>query len=204
MQNRAARGAAPGGLIGARAPANVEPVPSPIGHALGGALFGGLIAPRRPAATGRVGPRWWRDAAVLGFVGLLPDLDFLVGLHSRHTHGLGAAMAAGLVAWLLARGRARWGLAVAAAYASHILLDWLGSDTTPPIGIMALWPLSDAFYQSDLQVFMAIMRRDWGTGFWTHNLTAIAWELLLLGPPAALVWGWMILGGSRTVRERGP
>lgn len=172
-------------------PANVEPVPSPIGHALGGALFGGLFAQPRPAAAGRTAAApWWRDAAVLGVVGLLPDLDFLVGLHSRYSHGLGAAVAAGVVAWLLTRRRPRWALAVAAAYASHILLDWLGSDTTPPIGVMALWPLSDAFYQSDLRLFMAISRRHWLAGFWAHNLTAVAWELLLLGPPAALVWWW--------------
>jgi len=238
-------------------------MPSPIGHALGGALFGGVFAGGRgsiaadPASRGR----WWRDALVLAGVGLLPDLDFLLGIHSRYTHSVGAIVAAGVVAWLVMRfaasrrtsqaahsearvprlrsgrperpskgeGAARgdgapaprqargalslpkgasdragvwgeaprefnrrlgWALAVAAAYGSHLLFDWLGSDTTPPIGIMALWPLSDAFFQSDVQLFMAISRRYWLANFWSHNLTAVAWEVGLLGPPTLVVWWW--------------
>jgi hypothetical protein len=81
-------------------------------------------------------------------------------------------------------------LAAGAAYGSHILLDWMGSDDTPPIGIMALWPFTDAFYQSDLYWFMAISRRYWLANFWTHNLTAVFWEIVLLGPLAAAIVWW--------------
>ena len=78
-------------------------------------------------------------------------------------------------------------LAVAAAYASHTLLDWLGSDTSPPIGIMALWPFSRDYYESRLHVFMAISRRYWLPEFWTYNLRALARELAILLPLVAAV-----------------
>lgn len=106
-----------------------------------------------------------------------------------YTHSVGATMLVAVLAAAAVRhGRARFSLACAAAYASHIVLDWLGNDTTPPIGIMALWPLTSDFYQSDLHLFQAITRRYWLDGFWAHNLRAVARELLLLGPLAALVW----------------
>ncbi len=171
-------------------------MPSPIGHALGGALFGGLAAPRGAATTvdrrrwTGPGAAWWRPALLLGLVGTLPDLDFVLGVHSRYTHSLGAAILAGIVGWWLSGRQLSWGLAFAAAYGSHVLFDWLGDDTTPPIGVMALWPFSQGFYQSDLHLFMAISRRYWLPGFWAYNLTAVAWELVLLGPPAAAVWWW--------------
>jgi membrane-bound metal-dependent hydrolase YbcI (DUF457 family) len=171
-------------------------MPSPVGHALAGAAAAWLIAP--PARRlGRLPPiDILRQAAIFGLVGVLPDIDLAFGNHSGPTHGLGAALVAGLAACAVlqvsgVRGAraARLALAVSAAYASHTLLDWMGNDTTPPIGIMALWPLSREFYESNLHVFMAISRRHWLPGFWTHNLTAVAWEILILGPIAALVVG---------------
>ena len=85
---------------------------------------------------------------------------------------------------LLTRGRhPRLVLGVAAAWASHVLLDWLGSDTSPPIGIMALWPFSDGFYQSSLFLFDAISRRYWlPQEFIWHNLRAAVGELVILAP----------------------
>lgn len=161
-------------------------MPSPVGHALGGALAGGVVA-------GALGP-WWRQAALLGLLGIAADLDFLLGLHSQYSHSVGAAVLVGLVVYVASGGRFRWALAASLAYASHILLDWLGDDTTPPIGVMALWPFSEGFYQSDLHWFMAVFRSYWLPGFVGHNLTALARELVLLGPPAALVWWWRIRG----------
>jgi membrane-bound metal-dependent hydrolase YbcI (DUF457 family) len=122
--------------------------------------------------------------------GTIPDLDLAFGSHSGPTHGLGAAIIAG-AATMLAIRRMRppfsdvWlavGGAVAAAYASHILLDWLGTDTSPPIGIMVLWPFSRQYYESPLHLFMAISRRYWLPEFWTYNLLAMGRELLILVP----------------------
>ncbi len=166
--------------------ANVRMMPSPLGHLLGGALAGGLVAKAAPLR----GRPWWREAAAFGALGVAADLDFLIGQHSQHTHSLGAVAIVGAAAFTATRGRARWAAAAAAAYASHILLDALGNDTSAPIGVLAFWPFSSEFYQTDLHLFMAISRRYWLPGFLTHNLTAVAWELVLLGPLTALVWWW--------------
>jgi len=162
-------------------------MPSPIGHALAGIAAGWGVAPaarERGAMLGR--------AAVYGLVAAAPDLDLLAGAHSGPTHGLGAAIIAGALAWLFLRSTrranaARVAAAVAVAYASHTLLDWLGTDTSPPIGIMALWPFSRAYYESPVHVFLAISRRYWLPEFWTANLRALARELLILLPVVGIV-----------------
>jgi hypothetical protein len=74
-----------------------------------------------------------------------------------------------------------------------VLLDWLGSDTTPPIGIMALWPFTDGYYQSEFYVFDAILRSYWLAGFWAHNALAVVREIVVLGPVCWLVW-WLRRG----------
>jgi inner membrane protein len=118
--------------------------------------------------------------------GAAADLDLLFGGHRGATHGIGAAALVGLLVYLATR-RGRFAMAIGAAYASHALLDWLGSDTSPPFGIMALWPFSREYYESSAHVFQAISRRYWVDGFWTHNVQAVARELLILLPIVAIV-----------------
>lgn len=169
-------------------------MPSPIGHALGGALVGAALAPwgtwrvSAPLATVAAACRS-RFVVVTALFACLPDLDFAWGRHNMETHSLGAALAAGLLVWAVTRGRApRLAVAVTLAWASHVAFDWLGSDDTPPLGVMALWPVSSAFYFADAFVFEAISRRYWLTGFWRHNAWAVATETVWLAPVlAALV-----------------
>ena len=81
------------------------------------------------------------------------------------------------------RGQRPWfALAVGLAWFSHPVFDWLGSDDTPPLGVMALWPFTDTYYFAHAFVFDAISRRYWLPGFWAHNLRAVAREVLLLAP----------------------
>lgn len=164
-------------------------MPSPLAHGLAAVTTGWLVDP--PPRGDRTAA--WKRAALFAAAGVAPDLDLIVGAHSGPTHGLGAAAIAGVVAWLCLRGLgwrggATTACAVALAYASHTLLDWLGADSSPPIGIMALWPFSRDYYESHLHVFMAISRRYWLTGFWASNARALARELAILLPLAALAF----------------
>jgi membrane-bound metal-dependent hydrolase YbcI (DUF457 family) len=166
-------------------------MPSPVGHALGGALAG-LVCASRPdvphgSSAGRLGSQLRaRVVVVCALVACLPDIDFLWGRHNMETHSLGLAAAAGGVAWVFTRDR-RLALAASLAWTSHIAFDWLGSDDTAPLGVMAFWPWSSDFYFAHAYVFDAISRRYWLPGFVAHNLWAVAHELVMLGPVVAAV-----------------
>ena len=161
-------------------------MPSPIGHALAGVIAGSLVSPPRENTLPRI--------AAYAAAGMAADLDLLVGAHSGPSHGIGAALVVGVISWTILRrgGAGRGGIlacAIATAYASHTLLDWLGTDSSPPIGIMALWPFSRQYLESPWHVFMAISRRYWLPEFWTVNLLALGRELLILIPLGMIVWG---------------
>ena len=160
-------------------------MPSPIGHALGGICAGWDTGARQNL----------RDACILAAVAIAPDLDLFVGDHRSITHSIGAAAAAGLVA-LVATRRPRWAMAVALAWGSHILLDWLSNDTRPPIGVMALWPFSRDYYKAPIEIFPAVSRRYWETRFWIYNAKALLVEVAILGPLAA----WTVKSPRRTNR----
>jgi membrane-bound metal-dependent hydrolase YbcI (DUF457 family) len=185
-------------------------MPSPVGHAVAGLAAGWLIA-GAPALTLRRNPTasaapstapfastanqpWiatWRGAIVFAGLAVSPDLDLLFHAHSMYTHSIGAALIVMLAVAALTPAHAqRWTAAFAcgAAYATHTLLDWMGNDTTPPIGIMAMWPFTSEYYESNLHFFMAITRRYWLPGFWTHNLIAMLREIGTLVPLAALIY----------------
>jgi len=172
-------------------------VPSPLGHALAGLAAGWLIAPpatRREAVGG----------TLFALAAMAPDLDLVAGVHRGPSHSLGAAVAAGALTWIVsaaasrrpmegeqqgggARQHSRRALAVAAAYATHTLLDWLSADSSAPFGIMALWPLTDNYYESSWHVFLATSRRYWRPDFWTLTVHAVGREVAILAPIAALV-----------------
>jgi len=149
-------------------------MPSPLGHALGSLIVG---APAR---------RGW---LVLALVGMAPDLDLLWGRHSCETHSLGAALMAGALAMLVTRDR-RTAILVALVWFAHPLMDALGQDSSPPRGVMLLWPFSREFFIAPVSVFDAVSRMYWRDDFVSHNLNAIAREVVLLGPIAAIAWLW--------------
>jgi membrane-bound metal-dependent hydrolase YbcI (DUF457 family) len=177
-------------------------MPSPIGHALGGIAAGGVAA----------GARLDRDAWALAALGMLADCDLLFGAHSGPSHSIGAAALVGLATFVVARVRrhpaaVRMAVAALLAYVSHPLLDWLGTDSSPPIGIMALWPFTREHYESPFHVFMAVSRRYWqGDAFWIHNVAAVVREVIILGPATAGVWwvcGSRQRAAARTATRRG-
>ena len=161
-------------------------MPSPVGHVLGAAIVSLAMAPAGPVSWGR---GFGSNAfTLLAIAAVLPDIDFAWGGHSRHTHSIGAAIISGLVvlAW---KRNPRLAIAVGLSWASHVLFDWLGSDDTPPIGVMALWPINSNFYFANAFVFEAISRRYWLDNFVTHNAWAVIKEVLILGPLVAAIMG---------------
>ena len=166
-------------------------MPSPVGHALGGFAFGWLAARssrlRYPLLT----------AVTFATLGAIPDVDILVeGTHRLYTHSIAAVALVAVLAAISLRAVGadasdRWRLALAAtlAYGSHLLLDWLGDDRSVPYGLRALWPFTETYFQSDLRWFPQVERRYWLPGFWTANLRAVGYELLMLSPLVAFaIW----------------
>jgi membrane-bound metal-dependent hydrolase YbcI (DUF457 family) len=167
----------------------VAPMPSPVGHALGGIAVGWRLMPAKDR----------RSAVVLAAIAIVPDLDLIVGTHRGASHSVGVAVIAGVVAAVLwsafaasplRRYALRVGLAVAFVWGSHVLLDWLSNDTRPPIGIMALWPVTHEYYKAPIEIFPPVSRRYWESRFWLYNLRAIVAELLILGPLTGVVLWW--------------
>lgn len=180
-------------------------MPSPLGHALGGVIGGWLVCgpPSMPRAKQRAsfsrafrssGAR--RSALGFGLLGVLADFDFLFGTHSTYSHSIGATLVVFVVAlvWFAGKGtgsgseRFVASLAASAAYASHILLDWLGTDGAAPFGIMALWPISSEFHLAGAGVFAPVERRFWLPDFWLRTLRMVASEVVILGVALAIVW----------------
>ena len=169
--------------------ATITRMPTPVGHALGGlatAWFSESIAGKPRSAVFTIACVTTAAAA---------DVDVFFHSHRTYTHSLSAALLAGLVAWLVVRRRARApagiAIAMAAAYGTHVLLDWLGKDTSAPIGLPALWPFSARFYASGADLFMEVSRRYWKPDeFVFGNLKAAGWEVLALAPIVAVAW-WL-------------
>jgi hypothetical protein len=126
-------------------------------------------------------------------LGVAPDLDLLVHSHRTVTHSAGAVVFVGLFAGALAanaqRPVVRVALMCAAAYGSHLLLDWLGVDNFPPRGIQAWWPLSELWFISGWDVFWQTARHEvLERESVRANLLAIARELELLLPIVVPLW----------------
>lgn len=168
-------------------------MPSPIGHALAGAAIALSITPLidvRPRLTLRV--------ALISstLLAALPDADLLYQpIHRAVTHSLGSACLVTIIStmvtgWVTGRRSLGFGLLCGMAWGSHAVLDWLGADPTPPRGIKALWPFSESWFISDLDVFRGTERRQLFT--WSsvvYNLKAVAQEVAILAPiTGALAW----------------
>jgi len=174
-------------------------MPSPIGHALGGVA----VAWTADLVDGhRSSPRLVATCAGLA---MLPDADLLLpGLHRTATHSIFAAVVVFIIAAVVTgqvtgrkgvrhrNGSTRgWRAAFlcSVAYASHLLLDWLGADNVPPRGIQLLWPFSDRWLISDWDIFRQTARQQFLTApiIW-QNTIAVAQEIAILLPIVLVLW----------------
>lgn len=161
-------------------------MPSPIGHTIAGLAVAELACEKGRRRTGQ---------AV--FFANAPDIDLLVGVikknpsgwHAHQTHSVGAALAAGVGAGLLARLAGRKFipsfLESTGAYASHLLLDYLGKKQVD--GMPLLWPFTKRRWASEYAWFPTILSHSRERGFFAglllwHNLKAVAWEVGALLP----------------------
>ena len=176
-------------------------MPSPIGHVLAGAAvaYAGDAIDRRRSPFGLI--------ATCALLGAVADLDLLLPrYHRSFTHSLTAvafifivaAAVTGEVTRLRASrfggqggAQARWRVALicACAYASHLLLDWLGSDRLPPHGLQVFWPFVKRYFMSGLDVFAETERRHPFSGpTIVQNLWAAAQEVVILAPITGALW----------------
>jgi membrane-bound metal-dependent hydrolase YbcI (DUF457 family) len=186
-------------------------MPSPFGHALAGltvAWAADLIPGDRAWRSAPAGASWYRRAgnglsAACMALAMAPDLDLGFTRHRTYTHSIGAVIVVGLLTAAFApaalartalrrtgrRARLRISLMCAAAYASHLFLDWLGVDLYPPPGLQVWWPFDSGWYISGLDLFRQTRREQLFT--WpvlSQNFLAIAQEMAILGPIAVALW----------------
>ena len=167
-------------------------MPSPIGHVLAGAavVYAGDAIDRRRSPFGLV--------ATCAMLGAIADLDLLLPrYHRSFTHSLTAValifiVAAAVTGEVRVRyhlGRWRIALLCACAYATHLLLDWLGADTLPPYGLQLFWPFIKRFFVSGLNLFAETERRHLFSGpTLVQNLWAAAQEVAILAPITGALW----------------
>lgn len=172
-------------------------MPTPIGHALGGAIVYSFSDADKK--------KKWLVALLVIFFAELPDIDFLFGFfvgnpnkyHHQFTHSFFFVILAGLIgAWLcrktkLMQFRASAVLFIAAGF-SHILLDFLAVDTSAPFGEPVFWPFWNKFFISPFQIFSDVHRAsDSGLFFKSmlnlHNLKTIILEIGILTPIAIII-----------------
>lgn len=188
-------------------------MPSPVGHCLAG-LCGYFAAPGE-----RGGRRAGITLAASVLLANLPDADAIAGLmagaiaqfHRTASHSLTAVLATGLLAGAVFRwrtgGRAwAWGLWGGCLYLSHLVLDLLVRDPSPPFGIQLLWPISTAYFISPFTPFRRFDYAEPGRGLFetvfTHsNFLTISNEVLLLGPCVIVFWA---IGRARKSPLRQP
>lgn len=173
---------------------------SPVGHLLAGLGAAALAPGARGGSPSRSTVGW----AVL--LANLPDADIALGLfagslgafHRSGSHSIAATLAVGVAAWAWIRSRgggeaAAWGLWAASVFGSHLLLDILVRDPSPPYGIQLFWPVSASFYMSPITPLRRFDYADPGKGlvesvFSPGNLVTAGLELLLLAPFVAVLW----------------
>ena len=142
----------------------------------------------------------WRLPVACAVCAALPDIDLLyMPTHRTATHSVPVAILVTIVAvavtgwvnpvreWCASRSGSGSqtlvvGLAFGLAWSSHILLDWLGADANPPLGVQAFWPFSDRWFFSGLDIFPGTQRRNpLSMAAMLINLRAALQEALIMG-----------------------
>jgi membrane-bound metal-dependent hydrolase YbcI (DUF457 family) len=175
---------------------------SPIGHALAGlavAWGADLVPGKRSWRTARSSGSWYERAGAgltlaCALLAPAPDLDlFFGGFHRTGTHSfLSVAVVAIIAGWIAARAGlpvTRVALMCAAAWGTHLLVDWLSADQSSPRGLQLSWPFGDQWFISGWDIFIGIERRElFSAASMRRNMGAIAREVAILMPLVVVLW----------------
>jgi membrane-bound metal-dependent hydrolase YbcI (DUF457 family) len=168
-------------------------MPSPIGHVLAGVALALAADTASPSVWSRV--PFKTGVVIVAGLAALPDLDLIYPpLHRAFTHSIGSVilvtiMGAVVTGRVTGRRSLAFGAVCGAAWASHLLLDWLGVDPNPPYGIRALWPFSDSWFIASRQIFPGTERRQLLTvAALATNLYAAAIETAIVAPVVMVIW----------------
>lgn len=138
----------------------------------------------------------WKLLLLCVVLANLPDVDFVLGIVHGHpnlyhrllSHSIGFALAVGVLCGLygkLRHGRflPMFALSVGACF-SHVVLDYLGADTSEPHGVTALWPFSTAYFIAPVTLFSALKKGDTVADlalgiFNVHNILGLMREVVV-------------------------
>ena len=168
-------------------------MPLPIAHS----MMGYAISEVAEAANVRLTNKKWLNVSIFVTLANLPDSDFLPGFllgepnryHQWFTHSLGFAVLAGLAgAWFYWRRNqlkqnaervGLYGMFIGLAVLSHVMLDLLTWDTTPPKGMMLFWPFERNHYDVRWDFFLSSRRDNVSTTFFSSLLSWYNFKIVL-------------------------
>jgi membrane-bound metal-dependent hydrolase YbcI (DUF457 family) len=174
------------------------------------------------AAAGLAAVGWRRRDKLFVIVALIvtanvADLDLLPGLvtgdasryHHGFTHSLGAAvitavMAAAVAIWFRLQDAVRFGVLIAAAFASHVVLDMLAIGKSPYNAVPLFWPITNRLYTLPPSIFPDIQYDPDAANFFGSlvsraNLYALLFESATVAVTAAV---WKAVGSGRRETPR--
>jgi inner membrane protein len=169
-------------------------MPSPIGHSLMGYAFG--RATIRPPLANHL-----KLIVLCVFAANAPDLDFLPGLfagdlgryHHGPSHSIVFAAVFGILAGALFPRRIYAFVMGFGLYLSHVLLDYLVQDPSPPLGVPLFWPFTGAYYMAPFAFYrpfnypINFAEPMLSTVFSFHNFLTMMTETLILLPVLVFV-----------------
>ena len=165
-------------------------MPTPIGHSLAGAIIYAV------STKGKNLLKSWRWLVSCVAFAALADIDFLPGLfgrlelanrlHRHLTHTLLFAIAVSGIAFgvlrILKRPRPVRGCFILfCCMGSHILLDLLGKDFRPPIGVPFLSPFTAKSFKIPVGFFLDLHKDTYAEIFSLRTAGILVHEVLLFG-----------------------
>jgi len=182
-------------------------MPLPVAHSLAGYAIA-------EATDIRLAKKTWINVSIFAALANLPDIDYLPGFllgqpnrfHHLWTHSLGFALLVGLlggfICWRQRRNLIQaekpapqfglYFLMISAAVFSHCVLDLFTEDSSPPYGMLMLWPFDQGFYDVTWNLFPSTHKSNESATFFAslfqwHNVKIALREFLMMASIVGLV-----------------